>query len=43
MPKVRQVEKRKVHLASSRDFYCSLPSWKAAMENMLVSRVNIVI
>ena len=26
-----------------RDYYCSLPSWKAAKENRLVLEVNIVV
>ena len=31
-----------MHLAVSREYYWSLPSWKAAKENGLVLGVNIV-
>ena len=37
------LRKEKVHLAVLRENYWSLPSWKAAKENGLVSGVNIVV
>ena len=32
-----------VHLEVSREYYWSLPSWKAAKVNRLVLRVNIIV
>jgi hypothetical protein len=37
------MKEEKVHLAVLREYYWSLPSWKAAKENGLVSGVNIVV
>ena len=37
------LREKKVHLAVSREYYCSLPSWKAAMENMIILGANIVV
>ena len=37
------LEKKKVHMAIWREYYWSLPSWKVAKENGLVSGVNIVV
>ena len=37
------MRKEKVHLAVSREYSWSLPSWKAAKDNRLVSGVNIVV
>ena len=37
------MREEKVHLAVSREYYWSLPSWKAALENGLVSGVNNVV
>ena len=34
---------KKVHLAVLREYYWSLPSWKAAKENGFISGVNIVV
>ena len=37
------LKEEKVHLAILREYYWSLPSWKAAKENGLISEVNIVV
>ena len=37
------MREEKVHLAVSREYYWSLPSWKAAKENGLVLGVNMVV
>ena len=37
------LREERVHLADSREYYWSLPSWKAAKENGLVLVVNIVV
>ena len=37
------MREEKVHLAVSKEYYWSLPSWKAAKEKGLVSGVNIVV
>ena len=37
------MREEKVHLAVLREYYWSLPSWKAAKENGLVLGVNIVV
>ena len=37
------MREEKVHLAVLREYYWSLPSWKAAKENGHVSGVNIVV
>ena len=37
------MREEKVHLAVWREYYWSLPSWKAAKENELVLGVNMVV
>ena len=37
------LREEKVHLAVSREYYWSIPSWKVAMENGLFLGVNIVV
>ena len=37
------MREEKVHLAVLREYYWSLPTWKAAKENGLVLGVNIVV
>ena len=37
------MREEKVHLAVLREYYWSLPSWKAAKENRPVLGVNIVV
>ena len=37
------LREEKVHLAILREYYWSLPSWKAAKENGLVLGVNMVV
>ena len=37
------MREEKVHLAVLREYYWSLPSWKAAKENELVSGVYMVV
>ena len=37
------MREEKVHLAVLREYYWSLPSWKAAKDNGLISAVNIVV
>ena len=36
-------ERKKVHITIWREYYWSLPSWKAAKVNGLVSGVDIVV
>ena len=37
------LREERVHLADSREYYWSLPSWKVAKDYGLVSGVNIVV